>query len=264
MGTAEVQGALWGARARDWADIQEPAWRPVFEAALRHAGVGAGTLLLDVGCGAGGALALAREMGAEVAGLDAAANLVAIARERLPRARIEVGEMEELPFADATFDVITGINSFQFAGEMAKALSEARRVCRPGGSVFMLAWGPREECELMTVTVSAVLALLPPPPPGAKPPGPMVERGSMLDAMRAAGLEPADSGSFHAELCQPDAESAVRANMAAGVNVRAAQLVGEERVAETIRATLPAVTRPDGSVVWKNRFDWVRATRQAS
>jgi cyclopropane fatty-acyl-phospholipid synthase-like methyltransferase len=69
MGTAEVQGALWGARARDWADIQEPAWRPVFEAALRHAGVGAGTLLLDVGCGAGGALALAREMGAEVAGL---------------------------------------------------------------------------------------------------------------------------------------------------------------------------------------------------
>src|SRR2546427_9346029 len=82
MGTAPIQGALWGARARDWADLNEPAWRPVFEAAMDQAGVRAGTKLLDIGCGSGGALMVARDRGAEPTGLDAAANLVAIARER--------------------------------------------------------------------------------------------------------------------------------------------------------------------------------------
>src|SRR5688572_31538984 len=98
MGTAQVQGELWGAKAGDWTTLQEPGWRPVYETVLREAGVGTGTKLLDAGCGAGGALLVAREMGADVAGLDAAPALVAIARERLPGARIEVGELEELPF----------------------------------------------------------------------------------------------------------------------------------------------------------------------
>jgi 2-polyprenyl-3-methyl-5-hydroxy-6-metoxy-1,4-benzoquinol methylase len=261
MGTAQVQGELWGARATDWAELQEPAWRAVFETALAHAGVGPGMRVLDIGCGAGGALVIARRRGADVAGIDAANNLIAVARSRLPGARIENGEMEELPFADEAFDVVTGINSFQFAADKVRALREARRVCRRGGTVFMLTWGRREDNQFMTVTMSAVLALLPPPP--SSPAGRSVAAGEETDedAMRQAGLEPTEGGEFAAELAFPDAATAVRAIMSAGATERASRLVGEERVRDTIRGTLPGVTRADGSVAWQSRFHWTKARR---
>jgi hypothetical protein len=115
----------------------------------------------------------------------------------------------------------------------------------------------------MTVTVSAVMALLPPPPPGS-PPGPLLDVGTVEFAMGKAGLEPVETGEIVADLTFADAESAIRANLAAGVNVKAARQVGEARVSDAIRATLPAVTRPDGSVVWSNRFRWTKARRNSS
>ena len=48
-GSADVQGELWGARARDWAEVQEPTARPLYEAVLRETGIGPRTALLDVG-----------------------------------------------------------------------------------------------------------------------------------------------------------------------------------------------------------------------
>jgi SAM-dependent methyltransferase len=257
MGTASVQGDIWGSRARDWATLNEPAWRTVFETALRQAGAAPGKRLLDIGCGAGGALVIAAEMGADVAGLDAAPNLVAIARERLPGARIEVGEMEELPFADRSFDIVTGINSFQFAGDLVSALKEARRVLADDGTLLMLVWGKREDCELVSGTASAVFALLP-PAPDARPPLPLAEPGVIEDQMRKADLSPTGSGEFAAPLSAPDVETAVR--MVLSASARAIRAVGEERVADAIRKTLPPFTRPDGSVVWNNRFRCVTAT----
>jgi SAM-dependent methyltransferase len=261
MGTASVQGELWGARAKDWVELNEPAWSTVFEQALAHAGVGAGTRHLDVGCGAGAALAIARGRGAQVAGLDGSDNLVAIARQRLPGARIEVGEMEQLPFEDDTFDVVTGINAFQFAEDTARALAEARRTCRAGGAVFMLAWARGEDCEMISVTMRHVMALLPPPKPGGPAPPAFAEPGTIESLMRAAGLLPAESGDIAGDLAFPHAEIAIRAVMASGAAVRAGRLVGDDKVHATIARTLPAVTRADGSVVWKNRFRWVRAVK---
>jgi hypothetical protein len=52
-GISGLQGQLWGARARDWADVQEHVHGPMYEAALTRVRVGAGTWLLDVGCGSG-------------------------------------------------------------------------------------------------------------------------------------------------------------------------------------------------------------------
>jgi SAM-dependent methyltransferase len=109
MGTAGEQGEIWGARARDWVDANEPAWQPLFEAVMTRLKVGSGQRLLDVGCGAGGALAVAQARGATIAGLDASADLVAMVRRRLPGAPLHVGEMEVLPFPDESFDVVTGI-----------------------------------------------------------------------------------------------------------------------------------------------------------
>ena len=91
MGSAQVQGELWGARAREWADLQEASFGPVYEAAYDAARVAKGSTLLDVGCGAGLALKIAQSRGAHVAGLDAAAGLAEIARSRCPGADIRVG-----------------------------------------------------------------------------------------------------------------------------------------------------------------------------
>ena len=53
MGSSDIQGALWGARAEDWAAYLEQTGLPLFGAALDAARVTAGTRLLDAGCGTG-------------------------------------------------------------------------------------------------------------------------------------------------------------------------------------------------------------------
>src|SRR5919199_1247070 len=71
-GSAQAQGELWGARARDWAEVQEPAQSGLYGPVLDAGGVGEGTRLLDAGCGSGVATAVAHGRGATVAGVDPA------------------------------------------------------------------------------------------------------------------------------------------------------------------------------------------------
>jgi ubiquinone/menaquinone biosynthesis C-methylase UbiE len=246
----------WDIRAADWAELQEPAWRPLFATALQLAGVTPGMHLLDIGCGAGVALQLANEMGAVVTGLNRSVALVRFARERVPQGRIVTGDMEHLPFADQSFDLVTGINAFQFAGHLPDALAEARRVCRPGGSVFILVWGARENCELQRISLAPVLSLLP-PSTGSTPP--QLDRDRIETAMRQAWLRPTGHGEIAAGLTFPDAETAIRAFLSAGVMQRILAHAGEAIVRKTLAATLPAVTGTDGKVTWNNQFIWVKA-----
>ena len=77
--------------------------------------------MLDVGCGSGVFLRLAADRGAKPYGIDASEALVAVARSRVPEADVRVGEMERLPYADDTFDLVTGFTSFFFAADMVAA-----------------------------------------------------------------------------------------------------------------------------------------------
>lgn len=128
MGSAQVQGKLWGAAAADWAELGEPLFTPVYETVFDDVGVGPDTRLFDAGCGSGVALQLAEKRGAKVTGLDASAELVTIARERIPAADILQGELEELPYEDASFDAVTAFNAVQYAADPVTALRELRRV----------------------------------------------------------------------------------------------------------------------------------------
>jgi SAM-dependent methyltransferase len=260
MGTAEVQGELWGAHARDWANVQEPTWKGVYEEVFTQAEVTPGTKLLDIGCGAGGALVVASGLGAEVSGLDASQSLVAVARERLPSARIEVGEMEELPFEDDAFDVVTGFNSFQFAGDIVRALGEARRVCRPGGHVAVLIWGRREDCELVSAVLPGLIALLPPVAPSAPAPFDFGSPGVMEGLMQTAGLDVFGRGELDASFEYPDAATAIRAISSAGPSTRATRHAGEQAVTDALAAALLRFSRRNGSIALRNRFRWVMAT----
>lgn len=260
MGTAEVQGALWGARSKDWVQANEPAWQPVYRVVLDRAGVGPGTRLLDIGCGAGGALVAAWQRGADVSGIDASEHLVAIARQRLPNASIEVGEMEELPFPGHAFDIVTGMNSFQFAGNILRALREARRVCRRGGTVAMLVWGRKAECDLLDVVLPPVFALLPPAASTAALP--LAEPGIIDGLMTDAGLLPRESQDIETPLVFPDFPTAVRAIMSA--MARAIRHAGEEVVRTAITSGLSRIASGRGPVILKSRFRLVTAQRGAN
>ena len=98
MGTAIIQGELWDQAPQDWAMLQEPMHKPLWEAMLDRTLVGSSTRFLDAGCGGGGASVLAAERGAQVSGIDAAEGLVAFARERVPNGDFRVGDIETLPF----------------------------------------------------------------------------------------------------------------------------------------------------------------------
>jgi SAM-dependent methyltransferase len=256
MGTAQIQGELWGARARDWSELQEVAFRPLYEAALDAAQVGKGTALLDIGCGAGLACQLAQARGATVSGFDAAAPLLEIARERCPGSDIRLGEMEELPFPDQVFDVVTGFNSFQYAADPVRALVEARRVARPGGRVVAAVWGAAERCELAPI-LAALGKLMPPPPPGAPGPFALSAPGALEALLEKAGLRPETRGSAAVAMRFADAATALRGLLAAGPATRAIRHSGEDPVRKGIADAVAAYRQSDSSYLLRNEFQYV-------
>ncbi|MFZ3353929.1 MAG: class I SAM-dependent methyltransferase [Xanthobacteraceae bacterium] len=98
--TSTVNSRLWGARAKDWANLQEACCRPVYEAVLKRCVVSKATRYLDAGCGAGMAAQIAAERGAVVTGIDASSMLLEIARSRVPNGDFRAGDLEALPYSD--------------------------------------------------------------------------------------------------------------------------------------------------------------------
>jgi SAM-dependent methyltransferase len=135
----EEAGEAWGRRAIDWSCLYEHYSLDILVALLPRLGVGPGTALLDVACGSGLAVRVANGMGAEVAGIDAAAELVAVACDRTPAADLRVGSMFELPWTDERFDAVLSVNGIW--GGCARALDEIHRVLRPDGLVAISFWG---------------------------------------------------------------------------------------------------------------------------
>jgi|SRR5690348_3283098 ubiquinone/menaquinone biosynthesis C-methylase UbiE len=147
VGSASVQGDLAGVRARDYAEVQEPTFLPLYESVVARAEIAKASSILDVGCGPGlAAQVFARRIG-RVAGVDATAPFIEIARRRVPGGDFRVAEMESLPYDDGTFDAVTGFNAFQYAASPVNALREARRVARAGGIIVIAVWGLPESCE---------------------------------------------------------------------------------------------------------------------
>jgi SAM-dependent methyltransferase len=258
-GSAAVQGRLWGARARDWAELQEPACRALHEAGLDALAVGEGTAFLDVGCGTGFAARLAADRGARAAGIDAAPPFIAIARERVADAEFRVGEMEELPFADGAFDAVSGFNSFQYATNPVRALAEARRVARPGAPVLIATWGDADDCEASGY-IAALGSVLPPPPPGAPGPFALSQPGALEELASDAGLTPRSATDIDAVWSYPDDATTLRALLSAGPAVKAIEHAGEDAVVAAVRQAVAPFRDDTGGYRLENRFRFVIAT----
>lgn len=258
MGTAQVQGDLWSAQARNWADLQERMSIPIYKSVFDRVNISNGTRLLDVGCGAGLAAQLAAQLGARVSGIDASAAFIGIARERVPNDDFRVGEIEELPYADATFDVVSGFNSFQYAAQPVAALKEAKRVVKAGGQVVMVTWGRAQDCE-HAATLAAIGALLPPPPPGAGGPFALSEPGRVEALMEQAGLVASQSGEVPCSFEWSENETAWKAISSAGPIIRAVRVAGEEKVKQAILDSLVPYRTSEGGYRQENKFRYVIA-----
>jgi SAM-dependent methyltransferase len=243
--SSPANGPLWGARARDWADLMEARMTPVYEAVLARSGVGSGAHLLDVGCGAGTTAQVAAASGVRASGIDAAEAMIAVARERHPQSDFHVGDMEALPFADATFDVVTGFNAFQYAANPVVALAEAARVTRAGGLVAITTWGTPEGMPAAAM-VAALRPLLPPPPPGAPGPFALSDETALRAFATEAGLTPIEVFDVDVLWDYPDEATAVRSFNSAGVSKRAMDHTSEAAVTEAQQKALAQFRDPDG------------------
>ena len=258
-GTAAKQSDLWGARPRDWAEVQEVQVRPLYDAVFDASEVGQYTRLLDVGCGAGLAAQLAAERGARVAGFDATEPLLEVARERVPDADFRSGDMEQLPFDGDAFSLVTGFNSFQFAGDPARALGEAARVAEPGVPIAVATWGRADQCEA-AIVLKASAELGPPPPPG-RAPGPFAlsEPGALEGFVEQAGLTAQEPVEVDTIWRYPDLETALRGLTSAGPATAAIRLSGEERVREALAQALEPFGDASGAYRLSNVFRYLIA-----
>ena len=251
-GSGKRQSDLWTERAHDWADVMEgwSGWGiPVYRHILGHVVVDRGTSLLDVGCGAGRFSRIAADRGARVSGLDATASFVEIARERVPEGDFRVGDMEDLPWADDSFDVVTGFNSFFIAADMVNALREARRVARPGASVAMTVFGRPERCQ-STAVFSSLRRLMPPRASGVaeeaeEAPG-LHEEGTLETRATDAGLNPKQAGYLEFAEEYPNLETMLRGYLAAPPFVRAARSAGEKAIREALTEALRPLKTSSG------------------
>lgn len=126
--------------------------------------------VLDVATGSGNAAISAARRFCEASGIDYVPELIEQARERAAAERLEVafevGDAEELPYADAAFDVVLSTLGVMFAPDQERVAAELLRVCRPAGRIGLANWTPDGFIGQMFRTIGKHV----PPPPGVKPP----------------------------------------------------------------------------------------------
>jgi SAM-dependent methyltransferase len=130
MNSSEIEAILASDESHWWYRGR----RRVLHAELDRLALPAGARILDAGCGSGRMLDELRPRGG-VIGVDANAHAVAATRHRGHPAR--QGNIECMPFADASFDLVTCLDVLEHTPDDRRTLRELRRVTRPGGTLVI-------------------------------------------------------------------------------------------------------------------------------
>ncbi len=161
----------WGTLDRVVDGPLHPGGREASEALLDRAAVSGGTRLVDLGCGAGESVALARRRGARAVGID-----------REPGGeRTVIGDMQTLPVRDGSVDVVLAECSLCLSPDVAGTLAESRRVLADGGRLALSDVVLEGDPPDVPDRVAEALCLT-----GAR------QRAALLDRIEAAGFDVAD------------------------------------------------------------------------
>jgi phosphoethanolamine N-methyltransferase len=189
-----------------------------------------GKRVLDIGCGIGGGdIVLARDLGAEVVGIDLEPPLVERARRYAEAAGLddriafEVVEAGPLGFPDASFDAVYSSGAFTQIEDKADAFAEVHRVLRPGGVFMVYDWmrGPEPysddmrtwfELEGLTYAMET-----------------LERHGALLRGAGFEGIELEDDGGWYRERCREEL-----AQLQGPLKSKMLELLGEEQTAHFI------------------------------
>lgn len=234
----------WSAIAGDWHELWGSFAEPVQRAVIETAGIEEGTRVLDVGCGSGEFLAILTSIDAIPGGVDPADGMVGIAKLH---GDARVGDAEHLPFPDASFDVVTAFNAFQFADDPINALAEFSRVLVPGGRIAIANWADAAHNDIDTI--ERALADEADDESESK----LRLEGGQQELLETFGLEVVGGGLVEAPWHAPDDDILVR-----GV------LLGEDadtqqRLADTVREAAAPYRADAGGYVLRNAFRYAVA-----
>jgi len=159
---------MWG--SGDYPFMVETFLLPLGPRLVDAAGIAPGATVLDVAAGTGNAAIRAAERGAAVTASDLTPRLLDAGRAAAEARGLDLrwveADAENLPFEDASFDVVLSSIGVMFAPHHQAAADELVRVCRPGGTIALLSWTPEGQIGALFRTIGP---FAPPPPPGAQP-----------------------------------------------------------------------------------------------
>jgi len=129
-----------------------------------------GSRVLDVAAGNGNATLAAARRWCDVTSSDYVASLLESGRARAQAEghtiQFQEADAENLPFPDASFDVVLSTFGVMFTPNQDKAASELARVCKPGGKIGLANWTPESFIGQLFKTIGKYI----PPAPGVKSP----------------------------------------------------------------------------------------------
>ncbi len=137
----EQQG--WDRNAAEYDEIDLPATGQAFGPLLDSLGNLDGAQLLEIASGTGQLARQAVERGAQVTGIDVAANMIATAQQNCPNATFQEGDAESLSFEDGAFDAVLCSFGLLHMERPEMAVQEVARVLRTKGQFSYTVWmGP--------------------------------------------------------------------------------------------------------------------------
>jgi SAM-dependent methyltransferase len=232
---------------------------------VEFAAVTDGHEVLDVGSGTGSLAAAVAAVApsCRIVGIDRSEPYVAVARARLQsqRIRFEVGDAQQLPFTDASFDRTLSLLIFNFIPDRDRALKEMVRVTRPGGTVAAAVWDYGDGMEMLRGFWDEAVALDPRAGPKDERHMPLSRAGELAALWRAYHLKNVSDTALTIETQFPSFENYwspfLQQQGPAGAHAAALSTDGRDQLELRLRRRLLG-NRPDGPITLRARAWAVR------
>lgn len=156
----------WNQIAEGYDEFVSPSHRSIAEETLRLAELRPGMEFLDVAAGTGSLSLPAARLGAQVLATDISPAMIERLNERaraegLTNLKGRVMDGHNLDLDNDTFDVSASQYGVMLFPDLPQALSEMKRVTKPGGKVLVTTYGPPTQVEFLGFFIGAMKAVIP-------------------------------------------------------------------------------------------------------